>query len=184
MMAAIGPTAAQEDTLRPPEAFDAIADEGERSAAMFEELGKAFLHQRCTNCHAAEDRPRQGDAERPHQPPVQRGADGFGVAGLRCIACHAATNFDAGETPGRHGWHMPPAEVGWGALTLPQICAQILDPERHGMLPKGLVVHLSKDPLVAWAWSPGRGREPAPGTHETFAALVKAWVETGAACPK
>jgi hypothetical protein len=113
-----------------------------------------------------------------------RGADGFGAAGMRCIACHAGTNFDAGEIPGRHGWHMPPREVGWGDLTLAEICAQITDTERHGMLPAGLKIHLSKDPLVAWAWSPGRGREPAPGTHETFVALVKAWVETGAGCPR
>lgn len=174
---------AADQSLRPPGAFADIADERARSIALFEELGTVFLHQRCTNCHQAGDRPLQGDAMRPHQPPVRRGADGFGVAGLRCLACHAATNFDAGETPGQHGWHMPPAVVGWGALALPEICAQILDPQRRGLPPADLVQHLGNDPLVAWAWSPGEGREPAPGTHETFVALVKAWVETGAACP-
>jgi hypothetical protein len=42
---------------------------------------------------------------------------------------------------------------------------------------------LRRDALVAWAWTPGTGREPAPGTQEQFAALVEAWVRTGAACP-
>ena len=37
--------------------------------------------------------------------------------------------------------------------------------------------------LVGWAWNPGAGREPAPGTWAAFGALIEAWNESGAECP-
>ena len=37
--------------------------------------------------------------------------------------------------------------------------------------------------LVGWAWAPGFGRAPAPGTQQQAGALVEAWIKTGAACP-
>jgi hypothetical protein len=37
--------------------------------------------------------------------------------------------------------------------------------------------------LVGWAWKPGYGRSPAPGTQQEARALVAAWVKSGAACP-
>jgi hypothetical protein len=42
---------------------------------------------------------------------------------------------------------------------------------------------MSHDSLVGWAWSPGAGRTPAPGTQAQLAALLDAWVATGASCP-
>ena len=39
------------------------------------------------------------------------------------------------------------------------------------------------DTLVGWAWTPGADREPAPGTQVAFGALIKAWADSGAACP-
>ena len=42
---------------------------------------------------------------------------------------------------------------------------------------------IGKDTLVGWAWKPGFGRAPAPGTQAQAGALVEAWVKTGAACP-
>ena len=47
-----------------------------------------------------------------------------------------------------------------------------------------LVDHIGVDDLVGWAWAPGSGRRSAPGTQKQAGALVAAWVETGAACPK
>jgi len=38
--------------------------------------------------------------------------------------------------------------------------------------------------LVQWAWTPGLGRAPAPGTNAEFAALLEAWAATGAHCPR
>jgi len=39
--------------------------------------------------------------------------------------------------------------------------------------------HIAKDDLLAWAWSPGAGRMPAPGTQEQLGNLIQAWIETG-----
>ena len=46
-----------------------------------------------------------------------------------------------------------------------------------------LVHHIGDDSLVGWAWDPGFGRQPAPGTQKEAGALVYAWAKTGAACP-
>src|ERR1051325_5524619 len=51
-------------TLAAPESFASIADPEQRSAALFNELGKVLTHQRCVNCHPAGDRPHQGDLGR------------------------------------------------------------------------------------------------------------------------
>jgi hypothetical protein len=68
--------------------------------------------------------------------------------------------------------------------SLPEICAQIKDADRNGGRELAdIVTHVTKDPLILWTWAPGAGRAAAPGTAETFAALVRAWVDTGAACP-
>ncbi len=74
--------------------------------------------------------------------------------------------------------------MGWQGKTTSQICAQLVDPERNGgkTLPK-LHEHMANDTLVGWAWHPGDGRLPAPGTQAQFGALIGAWIETGAHCP-
>lgn len=46
-----------------------------------------------------------------------------------------------------------------------------------------IVRHVTSDPLVLWAWQPGPGREPAPGTNAMFGELVEAWADSGAVCP-
>jgi hypothetical protein len=74
--------------------------------------------------------------------------------------------------------------MAWQRRTLAEICAQVKDPARNGGLSlEQLVEHMAHDPLVGWAWNPGAGREPAPGTQAAFGALVKAWADVGAACP-
>jgi hypothetical protein len=70
--------------LATPDSLMVTGTQAERSAALFVELGKVLTNPRCTNCHPAGDRPRQGDLARPHQPPVVRGPDGFGSETLRC----------------------------------------------------------------------------------------------------
>ena len=111
---------------------------------------------RCLNCHPAGDRPRQGDAARLHQPPVFRGADGFGLPAMRCPICHQAANFDA--VPGNPIWHLAPHEMAWEGKTLGEICAQIKDPARNGGRSlASLVEHIGEDHLVGWAWAPGLG---------------------------
>ncbi|MGB6195202.1 MAG: Isoquinoline 1-oxidoreductase subunit, partial [Methyloceanibacter sp.] len=43
--------------LRPPETFAQIADQKERSLALFDEAANVITHPRCLNCHPAGDRP-------------------------------------------------------------------------------------------------------------------------------
>ena len=170
--------------LASPESFAGITDAAARSAAMFIELGKVLTSPRCVNCHPAGDRPHQGDQARLHQPPVERGVDGHGTPTMRCSTCHQAANFDPGRVPGHPEWHLAPREMAWEGKTVAEICQQIKDPARNGNRPvDALIDHIGKDTLVGWAWAPGFGRTPAPGTQEQAHALVKAWVASGAACP-
>ena len=170
--------------LASPESFDAIGDTATRSVALFTELGKVLTHPRCVNCHPAGDRPRQGESSRSHQPPVARGADGQGLPAMRCSSCHQGANFDPARMPGHPEWHLAPREMGWEGKTLGEICAQIKDPARNGGRSlEELIHHIGTDTLVGWAWAPGFGRAPAPGTQRQAGALAEAWVKTGALCP-
>ena len=182
---AAGPVPAQDSaTLRPAASFAGIADPRERSIALFVEAGKVLLHPRCVNCHPAGEGPRQGDRPRPHEPPVVRGAGGQGAPGMRCATCHGAANFDPGRVPGHPRWHLAPAGMAWEGRSLGEICAQIKDPARNGGRDlAALVLHMADDSLVGWAWAPGAGREPAPGTQRAFGELIRGWAASGAACP-
>jgi hypothetical protein len=184
MLTAYAVSDGQPDRLAAPESFAAIGDTATRSAALFTELGKVLTHPRCVNCHPAGDRPRQGEQGRLHQPPVERGADGHGLPAMRCSICHQQANFDPARVPGHPEWHLAPREMAWEGRTLGEICAQIKDPARNGRRSlEELIHHIGTDTLVGWAWTPGFGRKPAPGTQKQAGALVDAWVQTGAVCP-
>lgn len=171
-------------TLKSLQSFASIADEKERSLALFHEAGKVITHARCMNCHPAGDRPAQGDDRHPHMPLVVRGEDNFGAIGMRCTTCHGPANFDPAGVPGHPEWHVAPIEMAWVGKSLGQICEQIKDPKRNGgKSMEELIHHMAEDSLVGWGWHPGVGREPVPGTQKDFGALFKAWVDTGAACP-
>ena len=73
-----------QDDLQTPDAFDAIADKAQRSAALFQEMGKVLTHPRCLNCHPVTGGPTQGDDMHPHNPPVVRGEADFGAPGMTC----------------------------------------------------------------------------------------------------
>ena len=180
------PTPASEvgESLRPVTTFESIADETERSAALFVEAGKVLLHPRCVNCHPSGDAPLQGEDGGAHQPPVRRGRVGMGVVGMRCTTCHLKENYDPGRVPGDPHWRLAPRKMAWEGLDLGEICAQVKDPERNGGRDlEAIAAHMSEDSLVGWAWAPGAGRQPAPGSQEAFGELIRAWADTGAACP-
>ena len=175
--------------LKPASAFASIASKDERSAAIFTEMGKVLLHPRCVNCHPRTDRPLQGDAMLPHNPPVVRGKDGHGAVGMECATCHGPANvtFANGKDsiPGHPEWHLAPIEMAWEGKTLGQICQQIKDKRRNGGKTLAEIhEHNAHDTLVGWGWNPGIGRDPVPGTQAEFGALTKAWIDTGAVCPK
>lgn len=182
--ATVLPPAADKDTLRPVADFAGIEDPRERSVALFREVSKVIDSPRCLNCHPSGDRPSQGDAMKPHQPLVLRGADGFGMTGMRCASCHQADNAHAAGVPGNLSWHLAPHTMAWQGKTVGQICAQLKDKKLNGDRDlEALIEHMGTDPLVGWAWVPDKGRKPAPGTQKQFGALFKAWTESGAQCP-
>lgn len=170
--------------LRPVSSFEAISNRQERSVALFQEAGKVILHPRCVNCHPAGDRPLQGDDGHPHQPLVVRGPDGHGAPGLECTTCHHDANFDPARVPGHPKWHVAPLSMAWEGKSLGFICEQIKDRSRNGNMDlQAIGHHMSEDSLVGTAWNPGAGRTPAPGTQAEFGALLRAWIDSGAACP-
>jgi hypothetical protein len=144
------------------------------------------------NCHPAGDRPLQANDQHPHMPPILRGENGLGIAGVACSSCHTEKNFTLVGTgasyksiPGHPRWQLAPIEMAWEGKTLGQICEQIKDPNRNGGKTLAqLHEHMAKDDLVAWGWSPGEGRDPAPGTQAQLGDLVQAWIDSGAECPK
>lgn len=179
-----GAKAPEGEQLMPVSAFADIKDDKERSVALFREAGKVITHARCVNCHPASERPLQGDAKTPHQPMVVRGPDGFGATGMRCTTCHGPENVNHANLPGHPLWHLAPKEMAWEGKKLGEICEQIKDKDRNGgKTVEQIVEHMAEDSLVGWGWKPDPGRTPAPGTQQEFGALIKAWADTGAACP-
>jgi hypothetical protein len=74
--------------------------------------------------------------------------------------------------------------MAWVGRTPRELCEQIKDPARNGGKTLAQILdHSAHDELVAWGWSPGWGRTPAPGTQERFGALMDAWARDGASCP-
>ena len=184
------PAAAPPETLKSAAEFVSIKDPAARSVALFTEAGKVIESPRCMNCHPVQRAPTQGDDRHPHNPPMVGGQSGHGPVGMSCASCHGPANFatwgqDIKSIPGDPKWALAPAEMAWQGKSLGAICAQIKDPARNGG--RGLAElhhHMAEDHLVGWAWNPGAGRKPAPGTQAAFGELVQAWIDTGAKCPK
>jgi mono/diheme cytochrome c family protein len=171
--------------LKPAGEFAAIADRAARSRALFGELARVLMHPRCVNCHTPDESPRQGDAHAIHDPPIARGSNDRGVPALGCASCHQDRNLELARVPGAPGWRLAPVEMVWLERTAAQICTQIKDPARNGGRELARIVeHLAHDPIVAWGWSPGADRTPAPGTQAALGELAAAWVATGAECPE
>lgn len=176
--------AVAESALRPPNAFGVYADPKERSRALFVEASRVMMHPRCSNCHPSGDVPLQRAGEL-HDPPVVRGPEDRGVVGMECTGCHQDRNLELSRVPGAPGWHLAPLSMAWVGKDPASLCDQLKDPARNGKKTlQQIVEHSQHDPLVAWGWIPGAGREPAPGSQAEFGALVAAWVELGAECPQ
>ena len=181
----LGLRAVAASELRTPADFAGIADRDERSRALFLEATRVMFHPRCRNCHPDGDRPAQGDEGRVHDPPVARGPSDHGAPGLECTSCHQDRNVELARVPGAPKWALAPREMAWVNRTPHALCEQIKDPARNGNKDLAHIVdHSAHDELVAWGWSPGHGRVPAPGTQQQFGALMAAWVESGAECPR
>ena len=184
------PAVAQENALKPPSAFNGISDQRTRSVALFTEATRVMQHPRCLNCHPPTRAPTQGDDLHAHIPPMQAGAAGRGTPALPCSSCHGENNVSTlgisiASVPGQPQWSLAPAAFTWQGKTAGEICAQLKDRARNGGRSLAQIhEHMASDPLVGWAWHPGDGRAPAPGTQAQFGYLIEAWIATGAHCPK
>ena len=95
-----------------------IADPKARSVALFAEAGRVITHPRCVNCHPVSDRPLQGNAGQPHQPPIFATESGMGSPSAPCSSCHGQSNFTligtrVGSMPGNPKWQLAPREMAW-----------------------------------------------------------------------
>ena len=150
---------------------------------------------RCINCHTATNYPQQGDDRHRHFANVIRGPEGKGVPALNCLSCHQESNADSTGVPGGHNWHLAPLSMKWQdlndqLLSSAAVCRAVTDRTRNGGHDgPALLKHHQEEPLVLWAWSPGRRpdgtmRTLPPLTHAAFVDATRRWVEAGTPCPR
>ncbi len=162
--------------------------------AAWGQVYSVLISPRCINCHTATNYPQQGDDRHRHVANVVRGPEGKGVPGLNCAGCHQESNADSTGVPGGHNWHLAPLEMRWQdindrPLSSSAVCRQLTDRSRnHNLDGPGLLKHHEEEPLVKWAWEPGRKpdgtmRTLPPLSHEQFLAATRRWVEAGTPCP-
>jgi hypothetical protein len=185
---AVSRAPAQVVALQPVSAFATIGDARARSVALLTEAAKVIQSPRCLNCHPVTRRPTQGDDLHAHLPPMEGGPGGLGVPALPCRSCHGTANRATlaaiRSIPGNPRWGLAPASMAWQGKSLREICLELKDGARNGGRSLSqLHEHMATDSLVGWAWHPGEGRSPAPGTQAQFGALIEAWISTGAQCP-
>jgi hypothetical protein len=153
------------------------------SVQAFRRMTEVLRHPRCLNCHPSGDFPRQADDRHRHRMLVARGPDDSGAPTLKCSTCHQTVNTADGRVPGAPHWQLAPRSMAWEGLSDADLCRTLKDPGKNrGRSVQGLVEHMTGDPLVQWAWSPGARTAPPIGQRE-FHELVRQWARTGAACP-
>jgi len=163
--------------------------------AAWEQVYSVLTSARCINCHTATNYPQQGDDRHRHVANVVLCPEGKGVPGLNCAGCHQETNADSTGVPGGHNWHLAPLSMRWQdmndrVLSSADVCRAVTDRSKNNNLDgPGLLKHHEEEPLVKWAWNPGRrpdgsARTLPPLTHEQFIAATRRWVEAGTPCPK
>jgi hypothetical protein len=149
----------------------------------------------CINCHTATNYPQQGDDRHHHFANVIRGPEGNGVPGLNCVSCHQSANAESTGVPGGRNWHLAPLSMRWQdendqPLSSAVVCHSLTDRTKNGGLnAAGLLKHNEEEPLVLWAWNPGRKQDgtmrtlPAL-THAEFVAATRQWIDAGMPCPR
>lgn len=157
----------------------------------FARIYEVTSHPRCANCHTGPDNqpmwsgPSYGKT-RPHGMNINAGDSRIGAEYITCATCHSQTQTDQPHTaPGAADtWHLAPVEAQWFGKSAAEICAQLRDPDRNdGMDHIALAEHLAEGPLVAWGWSPGGTRVPAPYSLQAHIDDVLIWGVAGMPCP-
>jgi hypothetical protein len=89
--------------------------------------------------------------------------------------------------PGHPLWHLPPADMRmvFEGKSPGELCRQLKDPKQNGGKSlEEIYHHIAEDSLVGWGWNPGDGRTLPPMSRPDFAAKIRAWIDSGAACPE
>lgn len=174
---------------------NAAASAREEGLMAWQQVYSVLTHPRCINCHTATSYPQQADDRHRHFANVRRGPANTGVPALQCITCHQQENADSTGVPGAHGWHLAPLLMKWqdvndNILSSAEVCRTVTDRSKNGNLDgNGLLKHHASEPLVLWAFQPGRRidgtmRTLPPLTHEQFVEATRKWVEAGTPCPQ
>ena len=167
----------------------------EAGLAAWQQVYSVLTHPRCINCHTATDYPQQGDDRHRHLFNVVRGPGGKGVPALNCATCHQAANADSTGVPSAENWHLAPLSMRWQdmndkILSSAEICKSLTERSKNdNMDGTALLKHHQTEPLVHWAFAPGRGRDGTarslpPLTHDQLVAATRTWVEAGMPCPQ
>jgi hypothetical protein len=189
--AASGPAARRRETRPDEQARSATRADG---LAAWQQVYSVLTHPRCINCHTATSYPQQGDDRHRHFANVIRGPEDKGVPGLNCVSCHQDANADSTGVPGGHNWHLAPLSMKWQdlddkPLSSAAVCRAVTDRSKnHKLDGAGLLKHHEEEPLVLWAWEPGRRtdgdmRTLPPLTHAQFVDATRRWVDAGTPCP-
>jgi len=186
--------------LSPPlEAREAVFSDG---ISAFQYLFSVAKSPRCVNCHGTVDRsskihfPTVGDLRQRHAMNID---SRFPSLGGDCTSCHQKSNLSLPRyPPGAFNperpdflWHMPPASMILASIQSPrELCELWTDPNRNAKTPgsKGgidnlplfrreFLLHTSTDPLIEWAFQPGPGRAPAPGSKVLLVEAMSSWIE-------
>jgi hypothetical protein len=163
--------------------------------AAWQQVYSVLTHPRCINCHTATNYPQQGDDRHRHFANVVRGPAGKGVPALECLTCHQEANADSTGVPGAHDWHLAPLSMQWQdsndrILSSTEVCRSLVDRSKNSNLGgSGLLKHHTDEPLVLWAFQPGRRidgtmRTLPPLNHEQFVEATRKWVQAGTPCPQ
>ena len=161
--------------------------------AAWQKVYSVLTSPRCINCHTATNYPQQADDRHRHFANVIRGPEGKGVPGLNCISCHQLANADSTGVPGGNNWHLAPLSMRWQdandrPLSSAAVCRAVTNRSKNNNLGgPALLKHHEEEPLVLWAWNPGRrpdgsARTLPPLSHAEFMAATRTWVEAGTPC--
>ncbi len=181
----------------PLEAAEAPFSDGK---AAFQYLYQVAQSPRCVNCHGVLEGslhfPTVGEQRRRH--PMNIDAR-FPELGGDCMSCHQKFNFKRPRyPPGAFNpqlpdffWHMPPVTMILGTVrSARELCELWTDKQRNAKIPgergglddlallqREFKIHARTDPLVEWAFQPGPGRTPAPGSKALLIEAMDLWLQ-------
>ncbi|MGV6801800.1 MAG: hypothetical protein ACWA5L_07755 [bacterium] len=163
----------------------------------WQRLYEVVSHPRCANCHTGEENipmwsgPSYGQPRR-HGMNINADPSRAGIEYIPCSTCHitSSTENNIAHAAPHTGlpWMLAPVEFEWFGKDSASICQQIRNPDRNGGRDgAGLVDHILHDAelsgFISWGFTPGEGRQPAPGSMQSHLDDMVLWTAAGMPCP-